>query len=76
MRALLAALILCATVTAAIAAASPTEEERAACKPDAVKFCKAEFDKAFASLHVYWCLSDHRKELSRACDAVFRAHDL
>jgi hypothetical protein len=76
MRALLAALILCATVTVADAAASPTDDERAACTPDARKFCKAEFDKLFAALRIYSCLSGHRQQLSPKCDAVFKAHGL
>jgi hypothetical protein len=76
MRAFVAALILCAMVAVANAAASPTEEEKAACTPDAMKFCKPQLTGLFVTLRVYVCLSDHRKDLSRACDAVFKAHGL
>ncbi len=76
MRALLAALILCAGITAAIAAASPTDDEKTACTPDVLKFCRPQLTGLFVTLRVYSCLSEHRKQLSPKCDAVFKSHGL
>lgn len=78
MRALLAALILCATVTAASAFVEPTNEETEICTPDAFKLCWREMWGKNIRERVFACLKDHHRksELSPKCDAVFRAHGL
>lgn len=48
-----------------------SEEERAACRPDVLKFCQAEVstnkDDVFAILS---CLQRNRSQISRACQEV------
>ena len=52
-----------------------TEQERAACHPDVVKYCQAELtanqDDAFAILG---CLQKNRTRISAACGQVLNAH--
>ena len=77
MRALLAALILCAGITVA-GAYAPTAKERADCEPDARRLCPGAIMNIFSDKsvydRVYDCMKLHRRELSRECDAVWRAH--
>jgi hypothetical protein len=47
--------------------AGGTPEDRAACQPDAIKFCKAAMPD---ELRVLGCLQDNRKRISPACHAV------
>jgi hypothetical protein len=52
-----------------------SEQERAACHPDVVKFCQAELkangDDVFSILS---CLQRNRSRISRACQAVLSAN--
>jgi hypothetical protein len=72
--------LLLAGMTAALAQFPPqpappslpgSEEQRAACHPDVVKFCQAELstnkDDVFAILG---CLQRNRSRISRACQQV------
>lgn len=68
---LLAALILCATVTVASAYDPPTDAEKEACKPDAFKLCWRHFLDEDVYNHVFNCLRNHRVELSTECRFVF-----
>jgi hypothetical protein len=72
LRAMLAAALVCASVTATAAAASPTDEEVAACTSDAKLFCKPQFKGLLVDLRVHWCSGSHRRELSPKREAVFR----
>lgn len=65
MRTAIIALLLGLSATAAIAAG--TEEERAACSPDARKFCKTAGSEEMA---VLFCLKENREKLSKACRKV------
>jgi hypothetical protein len=51
------------------------EQERAACRPDVVKYCKAELatnqDDVFAILA---CLQRNRPKISSACQQVLASH--
>jgi hypothetical protein len=76
MRALLAALILCATVSPTPAFDAPSDGEIAACTPDAMKLCWRQIWGTGAHARVFNCLREHRAELSVECKAVFRAHGL
>jgi hypothetical protein len=52
-----------------------TEQERAACHPDVVKYCQAELRKdendVFAILG---CLQTNRARISTACNNVLKGH--
>lgn len=52
-----------------------SEQERAACHPDVVRFCKAELaanqDDVFSILG---CLERNRSKISRACQKVLSAN--
>jgi hypothetical protein len=55
---------------------SGNEQERAACHPDVVRFCKQVLrsdgqDDVFAILS---CLQTNRSHISRACQAVLTSH--
>jgi hypothetical protein len=76
MRSIIAALMLCATVTIARAFDAPTGEEIAACTPDAMKLCWREIWGRGAHSRVFNCLRDHRADLSADCKAVFKARGL
>ena len=47
--------------------AGGTPEDRAACEPDATRYCKSAMPD---ELRVLGCLQDNRKRISRACQAV------
>jgi hypothetical protein len=47
--------------------AGGTPEDRAACQPDAKRFCKAAMPD---ELRVLGCLQDNRKRISAACQRV------
>lgn len=74
MRAILAALIICALACSPVHA--QTADEIAACKPDAIRLCKPQLEGWFVTVRVFKCMREHRLELSPRCDAVFRAHGL
>jgi len=52
-----------------------TDEERAACHPDVIRFCKAQVDAnpddVFGILN---CLQTNRARISRACQVVLASH--
>jgi len=47
--------------------AGGTPEDRAACEPDAIRYCKAAMPD---ELRVLGCLQDNRKQISPACQRV------
>lgn len=47
-----------------------TEDEQAACRPDAMKFCEDEMPARSAVLK---CLQAHRREISKECRDVLRS---
>jgi len=63
----------------AAAAEAQTSAERAACRPDVFRLCSAE-QIALAAMGdrsgIYACFREHRRDLSRACDRVLKAHGL
>jgi hypothetical protein len=78
----LALLLASSTATLAQFPAQPappalpgSEQERAACHPDVVKYCQAELkadgDDVFSILG---CLQRNRARISRACQAVLSAN--
>lgn len=48
-----------------------TEEEQAACKPDATRYCLDEMPETF---RVLACLQENRKKLRKVCLNVLEAH--
>jgi len=50
-----------------------TPAERAACRPDAQRFCRSARGEQTATLN---CLQDHRSRLSRACRGVLERNGL
>jgi hypothetical protein len=48
-----------------------TPEDRAACEPDAKRFCKAAMPD---EMRVLRCLQDNRTRISRACQGVLRKY--
>ncbi len=51
------------------------EQERAACHPDVMKYCKAQVDaNADDVLGILGCLQRNRGKLSRACEVVLASH--
>lgn len=57
--------------SAALAQSGPTAEERAACRPDAIKFCASAVGKP-AQMNT--CLRDNKTRLSESCRKVVDAH--
>jgi hypothetical protein len=55
-------------------AVQPTADEKAACYPDAARYCQSAMHNLFPMLAVFACLMDHRQQLSARCSAVFKAH--
>ena len=55
----------------ATAAYAQTQEEKAACRSDALKYCSADVGKPEKMLA---CLAQHKSELSQACLKVVEAH--
>jgi hypothetical protein len=52
-----------------------TDQERAACHPDVMRFCKAEVDaNADDVFGILNCLQTNRARISRACQAVLANH--
>jgi hypothetical protein len=75
-RFLLVALVLSAG-SAAVAdpLKSGTKEEREACAPQAVKFCKHELDvNASDNAAILKCLQRNRQKISTQCQAVLKNH--
>ncbi len=52
-------------------AAAQTQEERAACGADAMKFCQTELTQSPST--VLSCLQRHRRQISKECVAVLAA---
>ncbi|HEY9452445.1 MAG TPA: cysteine rich repeat-containing protein [Bradyrhizobium sp.] len=48
-----------------------TEDEQAACAPDAARYCKDAIPDTFRVLE---CLQEHRRKLKRACRNVLKSH--
>jgi hypothetical protein len=72
MRPVFVALMLVAVGgSAAMAQASLSNEEKAACRSDAMKLCSAAVGKP-AQMNA--CLRDNKAELSDACRKVVEAH--
>jgi Cysteine rich repeat len=74
-------LLLIALVLAAGSAATAdplsngTKEERQACAPEAVKFCKQELDaNASDTAAVLKCLQRNREKISQKCQDVLKNH--
>jgi hypothetical protein len=57
--------------SAAMAQTALTSEEKAACRPDAMKLCSASVGKP-AQMNA--CLRDNKAKLSDACRKVVEAH--
>jgi hypothetical protein len=52
-----------------------TPEERAACAPDVVKFCKPLLNSSTPStFSILACLQASREQISKACRAVLESH--
>jgi hypothetical protein len=64
-----------AAVTMASAQGQGDARERAACRPDVMRFCKQVIkdtnDDVFSILN---CLQSHPARISRACNAVLASH--
>jgi hypothetical protein len=86
-RAMLAAAIALSTATSALAQMPPqppppkmpfptgqgNEQERAACQPDVVKYCKDSIPDQF---RILTCLQTNRQKISRACGGVLTSHGI
>ena len=72
MRLLLGLILAGGLATVALA---QTDAEVAACRPDALRFCKAQTEaRFFAIARTFNCMLEHRTQLSPKCSAVFAAH--
>lgn len=58
-------------VTSTSIAIAQTDAEKAACRSDAIKFCKSDIGNPQA---MFACLKQHKAELSQACLQVVEAH--
>ena len=71
----IAASLTLAAVTAASAQGQGDARERAACRPDVMRFCKQLIkdnnDDVFSILN---CLQGNRERISRACSQVLASH--
>ena len=71
----IAASLTLAAVTAASAQGQGDTRERAACRPDVMRFCKQLIkdnnDNVFSILN---CLQSNRARISRACSQVLASH--
>lgn len=70
----IATIILALLFSTSIAAAEVTLRDKAACAPDAFKYCLHLKDKRHEpgiANHVISCLMSHRSELRPTCAAVF-----
>ena len=74
-RVVFATALTLAAVTMASAQAQGDARERAACRPDVMRYCKQVIkdtnDDVFSILN---CLQSHRARISRACNAVLVSH--
>jgi hypothetical protein len=74
-RMVFAAALTLAAVTSASAQGQGDARERAACRPDVMRFCRQVIkdtnDDVFSILN---CLQSHRARISRACNAVLASH--
>jgi hypothetical protein len=70
-----AAALMLAAVTSASAQGQGDARERAACRPDVMRFCKQLIkdnnDNVFSILN---CLQSNRARISRACSQVLASH--
>jgi hypothetical protein len=73
MRALLAALILCATASMAHA---QSESDISACKTDAINICNASIADLWNYDRVAKCMKEKKAQLSPRCRRVLDAHGL
>ena len=71
----LAAALTLATVTSVAAQGQGNEKERAACRPDVMRFCK-EFvkDKDEDVVSILNCLESNKSRISKACSQVLAGH--
>ena len=72
----LAAALTLATVTSVAAQGQGNEKERAACRPDVMRFCK-EFvkdDKNEDVVSILNCLESNKSRISKACSQVLASH--
>ena len=71
----LAAALTLATVTSVAAQGQGNEKERAACRPDVMRFCK-EFvkDKGEDVVSILNCLESNKSRISKACSQVLASH--
>jgi hypothetical protein len=71
----LAAALTLATVTSVAAQGQGNEKERAACRPDVMRFCK-EFvkDKDEDVVSILNCLESNKSRISKACSQVLASH--
>jgi hypothetical protein len=58
------------------AAHGQTAEEKAACKPDAYKFCNPGIADAFSYDRIVKCMKENKTKLSPECRAAMKAHGL
>ena len=65
-------LIAAMLVSSATAFAQGTPQQRAACRPDVVKFCKGKGDDPGVLLT---CLEDNKDKISEKCRIVIGAND-
>jgi hypothetical protein len=52
-------------------AAGPTAQEKAACRSDAIKYCRSHIGK---SAEMSRCLAENKANLSEGCRKVIEAH--
>jgi hypothetical protein len=71
----LAAALTLATVTSVAAQGQGNEKERAACRPDVMRFCK-EFvkDKDEDVVSILNCLESNKSRISKECSQVLASH--
>jgi hypothetical protein len=72
---LLLAVLVFAAGSAAIADPLGTKQEREACAPEAVKFCKHELDvNSSDTAAILKCLQTNRRKISTRCQTVLKEH--
>ena len=69
----LSLIALLATAPLSVASAQGTPQQRAACRPDVVKFCKGKGDDPGVLLT---CLEDNKDKISEKCRKVIAANDV
>ena len=70
MRALWTIILLCLAVPAHSQPKGPSDQERALCRPDAVRFCLFKVGDADA---LRQCLRDNREKLSAPCRGLLKS---